>query len=1069
MWIAKTSIKQPVLVTMIMLALVVFGLLAYQALPVDLLPDISFPVVSVSVVLPGAGPAEMADQVAKPIEDAMGTLPGVRHITSRSNEGLTTVAIEFGYNRKVDEAAQDVREKMAQIRPQLPQDIREPIVQKFDLTSSAIMSIAVASEDPSITSDRLRQQLQDEYVPRLQRVEGVAAADLTGGLQRQVQVNLDLAQLQARGITPQQVSQAIQAENVTVPLGKITQGGSDVALRAPGQFTQVDQINDVNLTTRSGIVHLHDIAEVKNGFADVATLSRLNGEDTIRIDIRKQSGTNTVRVADDVKAELTKLFPDNGALTYSVVRDDSIQVRNSVNDALLELLLGVVSAILVVLLFFRDARNTLVAVIGLPIILIATFAAIRMFGLTINMMTLLALTLCVGLVIDDAIVVRENIFRWMERGYDPKEASLKATSQVALSVLAMTLTIVAVFLPVAMVSGLVSGFFRPFGLTIAAAMLISLVEAFTLAPMLSAHFFKKKDAEEAAVHEAAAHANAAAAIHNAEAQGDTWAESGTMEEEAEVELGRMDRSYQRLLGWSLRHRGITLLIATVIIVTTLFMARGLKFAFAPSIDSGQFTVGFRMPPGTALGETDKVARTIEAALLAQPEVDTVLTTVGTNGAPDQATLAVQLKHGIKTPAFQDRLRPALVNVPNVALSQQSMGPSGTDVSSRPIQIQLQATGNLENLAKAAEQVKIAIKDVPGASDIDSDYQPGRPELQIAVDRERAADQGVSTAAVGSTLRTLINGTTVSKFREGGSDYDIVVRLRPEDRAKTSDILTLAVPTTKGTQVALNTVADINNGSSPTRITRYDRLAQVSVGVNNVDRNLNDVVADIRTALKDVQLPPGVTVNIGGTQTMQNEGFSTLGQAMLLSLVFIYMVLASQFGSFLQPLVIMLAIPLSFIGAFLGLRIMNMPLDVLGMVGMILLIGLSTKNSILLVDFTNRLRRLGMQANDALLLAAPARLRPILMTTLAIMLGSLPVAIGIGEGAEFRRPLAIVTIFGLLTSTLLTLFLVPVTYSLLDQGTRGGKRLLAARPFRRAPTPTPASTPVVTSTSTPGAD
>lgn len=541
-----------------------------------------------------------------------------------------------------------------------------------------------------------------------------------------------------------------------------------------------------------------------------------------------------------------------------------------------------------------------------------------------------------------------------------------------------------------------------------------------------------------------------------------------MEEEAEVELGRMDRVYQRMLRWSLNHRLITLMLATVIIVASLVMARGLKFAFTPSIDSGQFSIGYRMPPGTSLAETDKVARTIETALLAQPEVDTVLTTIGTNGAPEQATLNVQLKHGIETAEFQDRLRPALVNVPNVSLSVQGLGPGGTDVSSRPIQIQLQSTGNLATVAATAEQVKVAIKDVPGAADIDSDYQPGRPELQIAVDRERAADQGVSTAAIGSTLRTLVNGQTVSKFREGGNDYDIVVRLRPEDRARVSDILTLAVPTTKGTQVPLNTVADIKSGSSPTRITRYDRLTQVSVGVNNVDRNLNDVVADIRAALVGVQLPPGVTINIGGTQTQQNEGFSTLGQAMLLSLVFIYMVLASQFGSFLQPLVIMLAIPLSFIGAFLGLRIMNMPLDILGMVGMILLIGLATKNSILLVDFTNRLRRLGMQANDALLLAAPARLRPILMTTLAIMLGSLPVAIGIGEGAEFRRPLAIVTIFGLLTSTLLTLFLVPVTYSLLDQGTRGGKRLLAARPFRRSPTPTPS--PAVTSAgSAPGAD
>ncbi len=1033
MWVSDTSIKQPVLVTMLMVLALVLGLLAYAALPVDLLPDISFPTISVTVALPGAGPAEMADQVAKPIEDGMGTLQGVKHITSRSSEGVTTLVIEFTTDRKVDQAAQDVRDKMAQIKPQLPQESTEPVIQKFDLSSAPIMAIAAASKDKNLTSDKLRQRLADDIVPRLQRVDGVAAADLSGGLTRQIQVNLNLAEMEARGISPQQVAQAIQAENITVPGGKVTQGGADISIRTPGQFQTVDAINDVNLTTRSGLVHLHQVADVVDGTADVNSLSRLNGLDTIRIDVRKQSGTNTVSVADGVRSQLDQLSKTYPDLNFTVVRDDSIMVRESVNDALIELVLGVIAAVFVVFIFFRDVRNTLVSVIGLPIILIGTFAVMRAFGLTLNIMTLLALTLAVGLVIDDAIVVRENIFRYMERGYDPKIAASKATAQVATSVVAMTLTLVSVFLPVALVGGVVAGFFRPFGITVAAAMLISLVEAFTLAPMLSAYFFKRNVNAEPIEHEGEMPAT----------------------EEMEIRHGRFDRFYKGLLAWTLRHRWATVAITVLIIVGSLYAARGLKVAFAPSIDNGQFSVGFRMPPGTTLAETDKVARNIEAVLQSEPTVESVVTTVGASGAPEQATLSIQLKHGEKILPVQERLRPVLANVPNISLSTPSMGGAGgTDVSGRPIQLQLQTSGSLDDLTKAADQVKAAIKDIPGISDVDTDYQPGRPELQVQVDRHKASDLGVSTAGIGSTLRTLVNGQKISTFRQGGTDYDIVLRLRPEDRQNVSDVLALNVPSQKGGQVALNQVANVTMGSSPTRITRQDRLYQVAVGANNFDSNLNDVVTAIRAKTRDLQLPPGVTITIAGQQQQQTEGFATLLTAMALSFIFIYMVLASQFGSFLQPFIIMLAIPLSFIGAFLGLRVTGLALDILGLIGMILLMGLSTKNSILLIDFTNRLRRAGMNSTEALLAAAPTRLRPILMTTLAIMIGAVPVAIGIGQGSEFRRPLAIVTIFGLLTSTLLTLFIVPVAYSLLDSGLRGGRSILAWRPGRRKAAPKP---------------
>jgi len=723
----------------------------------------------------------------------------------------------------------------------------------------------------------------------------------------------------------------------------------------------------------------------------------------VSVQVRRQSGANTVQVAENAKAEVARLQRDFRNLSIVISNDQSSFIKKSVEDSLTDLILGGIFASLVVFVFFRQLRNTLVTIAGLPVIMIATFAAMSALGLTLNMMTLLALSLAVGLVLDDAIVVRENIFRHMEKGEHPKEASARGTNEVALSVLAMSLTIVSVFFPIAFTSGAIGRFYREFGIAVTAAVLISLFEAFTLAPMLSAYLFKQQKPKP-----------------------------GHERDESAARLGWLDRGYRRLLGWTLAHMWIPVLLALVVFALLAYLAPKMELSFMPRIDNANFQVGLTLPPGTTLAVTDAQARQIEAALLSIDGLDNVFANVGGGGTPERASFNVQMKDLNSLRRVEPEVRAKLAGFKGLGYNFQGGmgGGGGTSVGNRPIQINLLSFGSPEELDLLAQDVIKGMAGIPGLADIDRSNEPGKPELRIEVDRNRAALLGLSTSSMGSTIRSLVAGETVSRYREAGREADIVVRLRPEDRDRIDDILSLTIQSPSGQAIPLRNVATITRTSGPSVITRLNRQTQITIGANTVGRSQAQVVADMRERINQMRLPSDVTVRFAGQVQQTESSLNTLIGSLTLSIIFMYMVLASQFGSFTQPIVLMLALPLAIIGAFGALLVTRTGADMTAIIGMILLMGLAVKNSILLVDFTNRLRAQGLSRQEALLIAGPTRLRPILMTTLSLILGMTPVALGLGAGGSFRAPMAIAVIGGLITSTLLTLVIVPVFYSIL---------------------------------------
>lgn len=1027
MGISDTAIRQPVFITMMMLLAITFGILSYTTLPVNLLPEISVPVVAVTVSYPGAGPSSVVDQVAKPIEQAVNTLSGIKHITSTSSDGQVVLVLEFNDGTNPTQAEQDVRGKVNSIRNNLPRDIREPIYLRFDPNQAAIVSVAIS---PKTTIDplMLRDIIDNEIVPRLQSATGVGSVTVQGGLTRQINVNMKLDKLQAYGLIPSQLIGALQSANANLGLGSITAGTQDISLRAPSMLNSVTDIGKIQITGSNYTIN--DVATISEGIADQVNYTRLDGKDTIILDVRKQSGTNTVQVGNAVKDQLTKLFANRSDLTYIIPRDQSVSVNESVISSLEELIFAAIAALIIVFIFFRDVRNTLITMAGLPIILIATFAIMPFFGLTINLITLLALSLAVGLVIDDAIVVRENIFRHTVRGETARVASSKGTAEVSLSVLAMTLTIVAVFVPVTFATGTTGIIFKSFGITVAIAMMLSLVEAFTFAPMLSANLFRAK-AQKPEDHHEVAHV----------IDIDETDPNASLLHEANESPGALGEWYGELLRRSLstrRNRILVMIVALAVLIASFGVAGKLKFSFFPSEDNHEYIMGFEMPPGTTLKETNAMATRIEAVLMAEPNVASVISNIGFTGNPERGEFSVKLKGKTVTIDAQNEVRTKLAFAPSLAFGVPSFQGSSTGITGRTLQVSVQSNRPLEELAPLADQFRAKLQPIPGLVDLASNYVPGKPELRLLADPARIGDLGLTNQDIAASVRALINGERATVLRRNGIDTDIVVRLQPADRNDATTLGNIIIPTRSGS-VALSSLGQFQLSSSPVTIRRYDRLNQILLGANLQELNINDAQTQVKAAVADIQLPADVTWSFTGQSQQQTDGFSSLIIAMALSILFVYMVLASQFGSFSQPIVIMMAMPFSFIGAFLGLILTGTDLDITGMIGLIMLLGLVTKNSILLIDFANRLRRAGLDKHEALRVAGSVRLRPILMTTFAIVAGSLPVAFGLhifgtGQGGEFRRGLATVLIGGLLTSMILTLFVVPAAYSLLESFT-----------------------------------
>jgi hydrophobe/amphiphile efflux-1 (HAE1) family protein len=1016
MKLADVSIKRPVFATMMIFALIVLGLFSYTKLNIDEYPDVDVPVVTIATVLPGAGPEQIETDVTKKIEDAVNTIGGIDHISSTSQEGLSIITIQFKLEVDGKQAATEVREKIAAIRADLPDDTKDPVIQRFDPASQPIMTLAVSGErsEKDITT-----YTKDVIKKQLENVEGVGSVDLVGGSEREIQIEVDAEQLQAYNLSIQDVIQSVANSNVEIPAGNLIQGPRQLLVRTMGKYKDVADFNNVIVASPGGkVVHLYQVAKVVDGVKEQESLTRVNGKPAVGLNILKQSGGNTVQVADAIKKEISRiekeLPPD---IHIMIANDNSTFIRDSVNDVLFDIVWGGLLAIIVVYLFLANIRPTIISAIALPTSIIASFIVMYALNFTLNVMSLMALSLAVGLLIDDAIVVIENIYRHMHEGASPMEAAKAATSEIGLAVMATTFAIVAVFVPVAFMPGIVGRFFFQFGITVSVSVLVSLFVAFTLTPMLSSRWLKKEDEE----------------LTN---QGNPF-RRGLFYFNHFFEF--LSVKYQNAITWSLHHRKTIVFGSLAVFFLSFFLMRFLGSSFFPSSDQSQFTVGVTASPGSSLEQTSDICQTIEGILKKRPEVTTTLTTIGAGNDPvTKANILVKLvkkdqrKEGIEQ--IMDEVRASIKNIPGANISV--LVPQGPGGGQKPVTMSVRGS-DIPTLQKLAEKVEYIVRTTPGAVDVENSLETSKPEVRIHIDREKASDLGVNVNLIATTIRAMVDGVVATKFQVGDEQYDVRVRLAKNDRTTLENINDLTIKGTKDISnnqkllIPVSYVANIDQGVGPSEINRFDRQREIRIDANLSGRELGEVLADIQARTKSLVVPPGYTIGVTGQGEQQTEAFLNIILSLGLAVIFVYIVLASQFESFSYPFAIMLALPMSLIGAVLALLVFGSSLSVMSMIGIIMLMGLVTKNGILLVDYANVLRDRGLERTPALIKAGATRLRPILMTTLAMIFGMVPVAFATSEGSEFRSPMGQAVIGGLITSTLLTLFVVPVVYAIID--------------------------------------
>jgi HAE1 family hydrophobic/amphiphilic exporter-1 len=1014
--LADVSIRRPVFAVMLIASLLVFGLLSYPKIGVDLFPNVEFPFVTVTIVYPGADPASMESKVADPVEEALNSMSGIKTLKSINLEGVTQVLIQFELNVNREAATQEVRDRVAAIQRTLPSGIDTPVVQKFDVGAAPIMSVALSGDLPP----RQLFKLADDVVKdRIQRLPGVGAVELVGGRDREIQIMVHPAQLAGLGLTVQDVAGALQAQSLELPAGHIEIGATELSVRTRGEVKSTQQIADIVITAMGGApIRIGDVADVIDGTQEARSYSSVDGKSAIALTVRKQSGANTVEVAKAVHAELAKLAPqvEKAGAHLSVPTDQAPFIEHSIKDVQFDLLFGALLAVAIILIFLHDLRHTLISAVAIPTSVVATFAFIDVMGFTFNNMTMLALSLSIGILIDDAIVVIENIHRHLEMGKSPMDAAKDATGEIGLAVLATTFSIVAVFVPVAIMKGIIGRFFYQFGLTVAFAVLVSLLVSFTLTPMLSSRLLSAK--------------------HKA---------PNFLVRLLEGVLGGVESGYKWLLGKALRHRAITLGAATVAMVGAIALVTRVKAEFLPPEDRSQFSVDVELPSGSSLPATTAYVEALAVDLKAHaPGAIQTFVTVG-GGAQGQINLGkIQVnmspsrqRHFTQQDAMA-WVRERYKGISSAKITVNEISPIGGDSGFKQQPIQFNIRGkDMAELEQAATALMAELRKHKGFVDIDMSYRGGKPELDVDIDRARAADLGVPVASIALTLRSLIAGDKVSELKDGLDLFDVTMRLPDAERADVARLANLKVRSTTGQLVDLASVVKVGHGSGPSQIDRQARQRQITVYAGLEGVPLGEATKVVDAAAAKV-VPSTLTTDYEGMAQIMTESFGYMAVALLLAIILVYMILAAQFDSFVHPFTIMLSLPLSVVGAFGGLYVSGMTLNIFSMIGVIMLMGLVTKNAILLVDFANTLReRDGKTTMEALLQAGPVRLRPILMTTLAMIFGMLPVALGLGEGGSQRAPMAVTVMGGLITSTLLTLVVVPVVYSLMDGFTHSG--------------------------------
>jgi len=1052
MWFTKVSLKNPVFATMVMLAFVVLGVFSYQRLKVDQFPEIDFPVVVVTADYPGASPEIVESEVTKKIEEGVNSIAGINALTSRSYEGSAVVIIEFQLHIDGRKAAEDVREKVATIRTQLRTEVKEPRVLRFDPASRPVWSLAVLPDGDEATRQsavELTTWADQTLKKRLENVRGVGAVTLVGATRREINIYLDPQALEAFGITPEQVAQAVRNENQDLPLGAVRSQAQDRVVQIDARMQRPEDFGRIIVARKNGApVRVEQIARVQDGPQEVESLALYNGQRTLLMSVQKAQGENTIEVVDglnDAVQALRKELPPGVRL--ETIGDSSRPIRVAVDNVRQTLIEGALLTVLIVFLFLNSWRSTVITGLTLPIALIGTFLFMNMFGFTINMITLMALSLCVGLLIDDAIVVRENIVRHVQMGKGSYQAAMEGTQEIGLAVLATTLSIVAVFLPIGFMGGIIGKFFHEFGITIVAAVLISMFVSFTLDPMLSSIW------EDPSIH---AHGKR---VEDRSFYGRTIGRvTGWFDDATE----RLAQGYQKVLGWALVHKLKTLGLALGIFVLSVVMVPLLGTEFVPKADFSETSINFYVPVGASIEATEAKTRQVEAVVRDLPEVRYTLSTINTGSTQGKiyASVYVRLVDRKERKRSVDEmsgvLRERLRQIPGITVTHVGLlDPVG---GQKQIEFSLQGP-DLQELARLTRAVQEKINTIPGLVDLDSSVKPDKPVIAVDVRRDAASDLGLSVAQMANSLRTLIAGQTVGNWRAPDDQtYDVNVRLAPEARNTPQDLerLPFALANADGSNriVRLNQVATVRESTGPNQINRRDLTREVAVNANVHNRSAGEVSGDIRKALDSMAFPPGYRYQFGGSTKNMAESFSYAISALLLAVVFIYMILASQFKSFVQPLALMTALPLTLIGVVLALLMFGSSLSMFSIIGVIMLMGLVTKNAILLVDFAIRAREdhtneqgqpaPGMSRHDALLMAARVRLRPILMTTLAMIFGMVPLAFAISEGSEQRAPMGQAVIGGVITSSLLTLVVVPVVYCYMDDLAQWARRLLGRK-------------------------
>ncbi|WP_367846365.1 efflux RND transporter permease subunit [Rhodoferax sp. WC2427] len=1029
MWFTQVSLKNPVFATMVMLALVVLGAFSYQRLQVDQFPNIDFPVVVVTAEYPGASPDIVESEVTKKIEEGVNAIAGVNTLTSRSYEGQSVVIIEFQLSVDGRKAAEDVREKVAAVRPLLRDEVKEPRVLRFDPSSRAVWSLAVlpdASKTKALSAIELTNWADQVLKKRLQNVRGAGSVTLVGGTQRQINIYLHPGAMEALGVTADQVVNAVRGENQNLPLGAIRNLAQERVVQIDARMQRPEDFGQIIVARKNGLVRVDQVASVVDGAQEIDSLALYNGQRTLLLSVQKSQDENTIEVVDGLNAAIAELTPQlPPGLRLEPITDAARPIRVAVDNVRKSLFEGAALTILIVFLFLNSWRSTVITGLTLPIALIGTFLFMNIFGFTINMITLMALSLCVGLLIDDAIVVRENIVRHVQMGKTPYQAALEGTQEIGLAVLATTFSIVAVFLPIGFMGGIIGKFFHEFGITIVAAVLISMFVSFTLDPMLSSIW------HDPAVEAHGQHHPPVGMYDKTIGRVTQWFERAT---------DRLADGYQTILRWALGHKLTTLAGALAIFVTSLFMVPLLGTEFVPKADFSETTLNFYTPVGSSLEVTEAKARQVESIVREFPEVRYTLATLNTGNAAGKmyASLYIRLVDRKARSRSVDQmasiLRERLRSVPGITVTH--VGLLDSVGGNKQVEFSLQGP-DLQVLERLSRQVSDKIRGIPGLVDLDSSVKPDKPTVHVEVRPEAASDLGLGVASIASQLRTLVAGQTVGNWRAPDDQtYDVNVRLAPSARSTAEDLQRLPFITATNADgsprvVRLNQVARITDATGPNQINRRNMAREVAVNANVYQRSAGEVSNDIRTVLDGMALPPGYRYQFSGSTKNMAEAFGYAISALVLAVLFIYMILASQFKSFLQPLALMTALPLTLIGVVLALLLFQSTLSMFSVIGVVMLMGLVTKNAILLVDFAIRARDDGMERSEALLLAAKVRLRPILMTTLAMIFGMVPLAFALSEGSEQRAPMGQAVMGGVITSSLLTLVVVPVVYCYMD--------------------------------------